>query len=460
MEKDKSNVSEVKLINNTTQNELAVDPTNQAYTIVNTEIKQTLTFTKYGTNDEIDLTASAPVAGAVFGLYSDAATTAKVAEATSNQNGRVTFTDLTMGTWYIKEIQAPANYTADSAIYYTVVNKDDTITGLKKVDGDGQMEMTAIDDTITGLKKVDGDGQMEMTAITNEAIRGSMTVVKVDETNPEKRLPGSTYGLYKKMAVLGTLGTGGETTQVNEGEAVPSGYKKLGEGITDAQGKVVFGNLLIGNEYMVKELKAPAGYQVSEHPITLTFKLNASNLAKPDIISTGGGTITVDENGEVTWFEPPTRVSLEKVDEQGKAVMGAVLQLTDARGKVVDQWTTTQAHHLMSGVLVVGEAYTLTELQAPAGYTLAAPITFVVDAKNVGYNALYTQHVKMVDKAVVPKPDGTENGGNTAVTTIVTSIRTNLETGIAGGNNLAMAGIILGVAALVVIVLVVYRRKH
>lgn len=439
VEKDKSNVSEVKLINNTTQNELAVDPTNQAYTIVNTEIKQTLTFTKYGTNDEIDLTASAPVAGAVFGLYSDAATTAKVAEATSNQNGRVTFTDLTMGTWYLKEIQAPANYTADSAIYYTVVNKDDTITE---------------------LKKVDGDGQMEMTAITNEAIRGSMTVVKVDETNPEKRLPGSTYGLYKKMAVLGTLGTGGETTQVNEGEAVPSGYKKLGEGITDAQGKVVFGNLLIGNEYMVKELKAPAGYQVSEHPITLTFKLNASNLAKPDIISTGGGTITVDENGEVTWFEPPTRVSLEKVDEQGKAVMGAVLQLTDARGKVVDQWTTTQAHHLMRGVLVVGEAYTLTELQAPAGYTLAAPITFVVDAKNVGYNALYTQHVKMVDKAVVPKPGGTENGGNTAVTTIVTSIRTNLETGIAGGNNLAMAGIILGVAALVVIVLVVYRRKH
>ena len=50
----------------------------------------------------------------------------------------------------------------------------------------------------------------------------------------------------------------------------------------------------------------------------------------------------------------------------GEAVAGAVMQLTDKSGKVIDTWTSGKTAHRINK-LPAGE-YVLTEITAPSGY--------------------------------------------------------------------------------------------
>lgn len=64
------------------------------------------------------------LAGAKFGLYSDADCTNKLAETTTDATGRMAYTGLDEGTYYIKEISAPAGYTMTDAVYKAVIAAD------------------------------------------------------------------------------------------------------------------------------------------------------------------------------------------------------------------------------------------------------------------------------------------------------------------------------------------------
>lgn len=69
-----------------------------------------------------------------------------------------------------------------------------------------------------------------------------------------------------------------------------------------------------------------------------------------------------------------------KTDITGtKEVAGAKLKVTDKAGKTVDEWTSDSKAHIIKGLLS-GEKYTLTEVAAPKGYKVAAPITFTMNA--------------------------------------------------------------------------------
>lgn len=46
----------------------------------------------------------------------------------------------------------------------------------------------------------------------------------------------------------------------------------------------------------------------------------------------GDGTATIDENGNITWFEPPTKVEIQKKDTEGKLLAGATLRITNEDG--------------------------------------------------------------------------------------------------------------------------------
>ena len=92
-----------------------------------------------------------------------------------------------------------------------------------------------------------------------------------------------------------------------------------------------------------------------------------------------------------------TKVTITKVNDTDRnALLGAKLQIVDAKDKVVEEWTTDGNPHVIIGKLILGETYKLVEKEAPNGYKIADPITFVmqsdgtitVNAKPVSENQL------------------------------------------------------------------------
>ena len=71
-------------------------------------------------------------------------------------------------------------------------------------------------------------------------------------------------------------------------------------------------------------------------------------------------------------------VTTVKSVKSGSVVVGAVLQILDSKGTVVEEWTTTKDDHVIKSKLVAGAKYTLHEKSAPKGYIVAADVPFTV----------------------------------------------------------------------------------
>ncbi len=69
------------------------------------------------------------------------------------------------------------------------------------------------------------------------------------------------------------------------------------------------------------------------------------------------------------------KVITTKVDEDGLPLPGAVLQILDSNGKVVDEWTTDGKERITN---LPDGVYTLHEKEAPEGYELAEDKTFTI----------------------------------------------------------------------------------
>ena len=83
-----------------------------------------------------------------------------------------------------------------------------------------------------------------------------------------------------------------------------------------------------------------------------------------------------------------------KVDKAtGDAVAGALLQLTDEKGTVIDTWTSEKTAHRINRLR--SGTYTLTELKAPEGYQKGAPIKCVVQERSA-VQKFRLKDVKMV----------------------------------------------------------------
>lgn len=58
------------------------------------------------------------------------------------------------------------------------------------------------------------------------------------------------------------------------------------------------------------------------------------------------------------------------------------MQLLDADGKIIDEWTTTIGTHEIVANLIVGQKYIIHEVSAPAGYKIAEDIEFTFQQTN------------------------------------------------------------------------------
>lgn len=103
----------------------------------------------------------------------------------------------------------------------------------------------------------------------------------------------------------------------------------------------------------------------------------------------------------------PSKVRISKVDATTSAELpGAVLALYRvSTGEEIDRWTSTTSTHYVEG-LVLGESYRLVEISAPAGYTLASPVTFTVRTDGVEQTVTMRDE-RIVGSVILTKRDAT-----------------------------------------------------
>ena len=175
--------------------------------------------------------------------------------------------------------------------------------------------------------------------------KGGLTINKVDaETG--KSLAGVTYRLYDNAG------------------------KKVADAITGADGKAVFKDLPQG-KYSYQEIRAPSGYVVDKTTYQITITATALNITQKRTNALAKGIITV-----------------RKVDATGAPLAGAELLLgTSTDGKTwteVSRVTTDKTGIAKWNGLKIGVQYRITEVKAPARYTLLTEPLFTgtLDSSN------------------------------------------------------------------------------
>lgn len=428
--------------------------------ITNTQTK--IRFSKVGIYNE---SCSDPVIGApspdaaqimegvTFTAYTDpeALEDSKVAEAVSDTNGEVIFKKLPVGTYYIRETLLPkeaveAHYKLDEKIYMAILDKNGQFAGLKLSDG----------------------SEAENNTVVNDVERTDIVIEKVDEKNPDRKLPGSTYGLFKRVSdVKGMLGAArAEGIQDEETQAEESGKEEwiqIAQAVTDEKGILRFAGVLMDTEYQVRELIAPDGSYVSGKPLTIRFKMENGD-AVIQSYDDGEGTTEVDpKTGKIVWREPQVEVEFSKKDEQGSLLEGASLEVQDREGNVIESWTSRADQPYTSyGKLVSGETYRLIETEAPKGYEIAKPVEFTIPAEAVGPNENKVIQVEMIDKKIPKKEEPDRKPGadekkdkpDTPVKKLVNKVKTGDYANIWGYI------LMLLMAAVVITAAAVYKKKR
>ncbi|MEG2603498.1 MAG: SpaA isopeptide-forming pilin-related protein, partial [Clostridia bacterium] len=159
--------------------------------------------------------------------------------------------------------------------------------------------------------------------------------------------------------------------------------------------------LTIGETYTLEEIKAPDGYSLAQ---SISFTVTRKG---DQVIFTVNGAETADR--EVMMKDAQTKVTVRKLDRiGGNGVSGAELRLADLTDPTAApvSWTTDGQDQLFVGKLIAGHSYQLSEVQTPAGYIPAAPITFTVDEKGeTGYAGNLIPMIDIPMRAEVLKQD-------------------------------------------------------
>ena len=371
------------------------DPVKAYIKIKAVEEKGSLTINK------VDAETGKSLAGVTYRLFD--ANGKKVADMTTGADGKAVFKDLTQGKYSYQEISAPSGYVVDKTKYQITISATAlNITAkrtnarakgsltINKVDADTGKALAGVTyrlygsagkkvaDAITGadgkavfkdlpqgkysyqeISAPSGyvvDGKKYTVTITATALnitekrtnalaKGSLTINKVD-ADTGKALAGVTYRLYDSVG------------------------KKVTDATTGANGKAVFKDLLQG-KYSYQEITAPSGYVVDNTKYQITITATALNIAQKRTNVLAKGSITV-----------------HKVDATGAPLAGAELLLeTSTDGKTwteVGRATTDKTGIAKWSDLKIGTQYRITEVKAPAGYTmLTEPLfTGTLDTNN------------------------------------------------------------------------------
>ena len=358
------------------------------------------------------------LAGAVFGLFEADGVTAVAnpygegqATATSDKDGLVTFKGFEAKDYVVREITAPDGYKLSKDVIKVSASELKAATNL--VVDKGNVVNTPYTEIPPTPPVVDKP----------ELKLYSIQLHKVNQEG--KALVGAVFGLFEAD------GTTPVANPYGAGQATAT---------SDANGLVTFTGLE-AKDYVVRELTAPDGYQLSDEVI----KIAASDLVASNSVVDKGNVV----NKPFTSIPPtpPTvdkpelklyNIQLHKVNEEGKGLLGAVFGLYEADGTtpVANPYgegqatATSDENGLVTFIGFEAKDYVIKELTAPTGYQLLTnPITvsasdftqakdLVVDKGNVVNNKIppYTPPTPSTDKPKekpkTDKPKGNQPSGS------------------------------------------------
>ena len=205
--------------------------------------------------------------------------------------------------------------------------------------------------------------------ITNTKILGKINILKVDSADENIKLPGAVFEVKdSEGTVVDTITT--DENGVGTSKELPYG------------------------SYTVAEVSAPSGYELSGE----------------------SKNVTIDSNGETIelTFENTKilgKINILKVDgaDEGVKLSGAVFEVKDSEGTVVDTITTDENGVGTSKELPYG-SYTVAEVSAPSGYELSGEARNVTIDSNGEIIELTFENTKILGKINILKVDSADEG--------------------------------------------------
>lgn len=372
--------------------------------------------TEDGTTEE---TTSTTLSGAVFQVvpanttttFADGTTTAKHLAAT-DENGETILTNqlIVGGTYTLSEVNAPAGYTL----------LEETLTFTVATDGTFQVSST----TSPEAYKISTSGTVSVFtgSVTNDPT--NLTLTKVSSANTALYLGSAEFSL--SPAEGATFADGSTTAKTlttgTEGEAL--GIATLAKAQLIADGNTV---------YTLTETKAPAGYEVNSYAFTFTVATDGT-ITPTDASAASAAGYTVDAEGgiTVTAKDTPTAFEIVKRSTSGDLLYTALFTIEGTFADTEDTTRVVGYGNTLTGALIAGETYTITETTAPNGYELLTD-KLQVQVQNDG-----------TLEVVGTQPNSfeiTEDGGLVIITASDTPTELQLKkTDAAGASSEAMAG--------------------
>lgn len=198
--------------------------------------------TKVNADDPTD-----KISGATFGVYSDAdgdgifnAKTDKlVGTLQEGDTGVYTLDSLSYGKFFLHEDKAPEGFVQDNIYYPFEIKEDGQIVNFETVPGKD---------------------------FPNKPIKGTVTTTKVDATNPQHKLSGAVFEIYRDADGDGRY-TEGVDTLIGRMDEIETGFYSLSD--------------LVYGKYLIYEAQAPANFvrdtiyypfSITEDGQTVTFE--------------------------------------------------------------------------------------------------------------------------------------------------------------------------------------------
>lgn len=189
--------------------------------------------TKVNADDPTD-----KISGATFGVYSDAdgdgifnAKTDKlVGTLQEGDTGVYTLDSLPYGKFFLHEDKAPEGFVQDNIYYPFEIKEDGQIVNFETVPGKD---------------------------FPNKPIKGTVTTTKVDATNPQHKLSGAVFEIYRDADGDGRY-TEGVDTLIGRMDEIETGFYSLSD--------------LVYGKYLIYEAQAPANFvrDMTYYPFSIT----------------------------------------------------------------------------------------------------------------------------------------------------------------------------------------------